>query len=354
MIKFLTKFFLVATSFLLPVVSFAQESAAPAATGGGGGKTATQILDEVARLIELVIPILIGLALLIFIWGVFKYFISNNAKDKKDGMTFIIWGLISLFVMVSIWGMVRLLQQSFLGEGEFSNPPEEDVAMLKKVPETENTSIGGETGVLKVIKTIGDIITDIIPLIIIAGVLVLLWGIFKYAFGDSKSKETARTIIIWGIIALTVMAFVWAFVIMLQKSVFDDTDPASPGASEEAVTELTKDPKDEGGSSQNYGSTVGISKSIVAVTKLVNQAIPYLVSLGILFFLWGVFKYVNTDSAKIKSDAAAYMVWGIVILLIMGATWGFVNLFAESAGISTRQQPNIGEQRVSPQELIKR
>lgn len=69
-------------------------------------------------------------------------------------------------------------------------------------------------------------------------------------------------------------------------------------------------------------------------------------------FLWGVFKYFSSSSAKIKTEGIGLMTWGVIILLIIGSAWGFVNLFASTAGINLESQPNIGERTVSPGELI--
>ncbi len=57
-----------------------------------------------------VVQILFGIALIIFIWGVIQ-FIANaeNEEARKKGRDFIIWGIIGLFVMVAIWGLVKLL-----------------------------------------------------------------------------------------------------------------------------------------------------------------------------------------------------------------------------------------------------
>jgi hypothetical protein len=56
------------------------------------------------------IPLLFTLATVLFIWGVVKFFIIDAGEEAKrsQGKQFMIWGLIALVVMSSVWGLVRL------------------------------------------------------------------------------------------------------------------------------------------------------------------------------------------------------------------------------------------------------
>ncbi len=63
-------------------------------------------------IINPLIPVIMGLALLVFLWGVFK-FIRAEGDEKEQGRKFLIWGIVGLFVMVSIWGLVSILQYTF-------------------------------------------------------------------------------------------------------------------------------------------------------------------------------------------------------------------------------------------------
>jgi len=189
--------------------------------------------------------------------------------------------------------------------------------------------------------------------VMLLAILFILWNILRLAFSDSKNRDVFKKYILWGVIALTVMAFVWSFVVILQQTVFDSTDPTSIGESEKAIQELQKDPVQDGGNTGPVNTGRGINTVIVKVIYIINDAIPLLVTLSIVLFLWGVLKYfTSADSAKIKSEGAATMVWGIVLLLIVGSVWGFVNLFADTAGINLEEQPNVGKQPVTPDELI--
>jgi hypothetical protein len=66
------------------------------------------LLQSIGRLVDLALPIVVGLALLGFFWGLAK-FLFGGAEGKDEAKTLMIWGLIALFVMVSVWGLVRFI-----------------------------------------------------------------------------------------------------------------------------------------------------------------------------------------------------------------------------------------------------
>lgn len=58
-----------------------------------------------------IIGLLFTVAFLFFIYGMFKYFFVKGAdpKSRTDGRSFIVWGIIGLAVLFSIWGLVHLV-----------------------------------------------------------------------------------------------------------------------------------------------------------------------------------------------------------------------------------------------------
>lgn len=65
-------------------------------------------------LVQSIIPLLLTLAVAGFIWGIIQYFLNpDNEEKRKKGKSFMIWGLIALFVMISIWGLVGVLTSTF-------------------------------------------------------------------------------------------------------------------------------------------------------------------------------------------------------------------------------------------------
>lgn len=63
---------------------------------------------------KIILPFLVTLAVVGFIWGVIQYFLNpDNEEKRKAGKSFIIWGLIALFVIVSVWGLVNVFSNTF-------------------------------------------------------------------------------------------------------------------------------------------------------------------------------------------------------------------------------------------------
>ncbi len=61
-----------------------------------------------------VFPLIFVLAIVMFVWGVVQYVINNDEEAKKaKGKQFMIWGIIGLTVMVSVWGLVRIVGKTF-------------------------------------------------------------------------------------------------------------------------------------------------------------------------------------------------------------------------------------------------
>ncbi len=61
------------------------------------------------------IGLLFSVAIAIFIWGVIGFiFNSDNENNRADGKKHIIWGLVGLFIMFAVRGIIALIK-NFLG-----------------------------------------------------------------------------------------------------------------------------------------------------------------------------------------------------------------------------------------------
>lgn len=58
-----------------------------------------------------VVPVIFSLAFASFIWGIVNYFFLHGAEEAKreEGRQFILWGIIGLVVLFSVWGFVNIL-----------------------------------------------------------------------------------------------------------------------------------------------------------------------------------------------------------------------------------------------------
>ncbi len=95
--------------FLLPLITFGQTINCSSTSG------LDRLFCLVQRTINSIIPILISIAVLIFLFGVITYLVGSKSESKSDGAKYMVWGIISIFVMVSVWGLVGLVGSTIFG-----------------------------------------------------------------------------------------------------------------------------------------------------------------------------------------------------------------------------------------------
>jgi len=77
--------------------------------------TFEQLINNVfiGGLLRPIVPLLIGLAVVVFIYGVLILMFSDSGEKKEEGKQYMLWGIIGIFVMVSVWGLVNILKGTF-------------------------------------------------------------------------------------------------------------------------------------------------------------------------------------------------------------------------------------------------
>jgi hypothetical protein len=79
------------------------------------GMTFAQIVQtDIIPIGNQVIILLYTIALLLFFYGMFKFFFApgGDQKARDAGKQFIVFGIIGLFVLFSVWGLVNLFLSS--------------------------------------------------------------------------------------------------------------------------------------------------------------------------------------------------------------------------------------------------
>ena len=95
-----------------PLLALAQYSP----TNGIGG-----LFVLVGSWVKLALPLVISIAVVWFVWNVFQYAIAGDEEKKKTAKSGMIWGIVGIFVMVSVWGLVGILQSTFGTSGAAAN-----------------------------------------------------------------------------------------------------------------------------------------------------------------------------------------------------------------------------------------
>jgi hypothetical protein len=93
------KALLIGVSFFLPLVASAQQLS-----------NLEALARAIGRIINILIPIVFALAILYFFWGLAQYILAAGSdEDKGEGRRKMIWGIVALFVMSAVWGLVRFI-----------------------------------------------------------------------------------------------------------------------------------------------------------------------------------------------------------------------------------------------------
>lgn len=81
---------------------------------GGRPKTFYDLIVNtiIGGMLTPIITLIVSGAVVVFLWGVFK-FIKSEGKEKEAGKDMMVWGIVGIFVMVSVWGLVNILRGTF-------------------------------------------------------------------------------------------------------------------------------------------------------------------------------------------------------------------------------------------------
>lgn len=178
------------------------------------------ILLTISNLFSEAVPVLVGLGVVYFIWGVVQYFIADNEEAKTTGKDRIIYGIIGLAIIISLWGLVNILTETFFSS--VTNAPTVD----NLAPATGTSSGSGSCPTLVQGSKLQDFISyiicfindSIIPLIFSLAVVMFIWGavqFFVIGAGEEEKRAKGKQFMIWGIISLAVMLSVWSLVNIL-------------------------------------------------------------------------------------------------------------------------------------------
>ncbi len=70
----------------------------------------TDLIKAFGGIVNLLIPLVFGLALVFFFWGTAQFILNaGDTKTRDEGKNKMLWGIVALFVMVSIYGILRFI-----------------------------------------------------------------------------------------------------------------------------------------------------------------------------------------------------------------------------------------------------
>lgn len=105
-----------ATTLLLMVVMPVVGMASSLKFNEDGGMLGQYIVDVNGFINAVLIPFLLGIGFLFFIWGMFMYFIKGGTDDesKKKGKSLIVYATAGFVLIFIFWGLLELVTD-FIG-----------------------------------------------------------------------------------------------------------------------------------------------------------------------------------------------------------------------------------------------
>ena len=75
--------------------------------------TLTGFVTVVGNIVNMLVPIVTTLAIVFFFYGLAKYVLNAGDEDKKEeGKNIMIWGVLAMFVLVTLWGIIAFIQKT--------------------------------------------------------------------------------------------------------------------------------------------------------------------------------------------------------------------------------------------------
>ncbi|HWA31913.1 MAG TPA: pilin [Candidatus Paceibacterota bacterium] len=107
-------------SMLVPLMALAQvgvignnQATGCNALAGQSVSTIQGFICKLNDILTALVPFLVALGIVYFVWGVVTYVIAGDEEAKKKGRDRMIYGIIGLVVIVAVWGIVHWITNTF-------------------------------------------------------------------------------------------------------------------------------------------------------------------------------------------------------------------------------------------------
>lgn len=93
----------------------------PAVASAEAARTFQELAVDIVEILDATTAVLIVAGIVVYFYGISTNILNFSEGGAEKVRTYFFWGIIVLFVMVSIWGILRLLQDTLFG-GSINNP----------------------------------------------------------------------------------------------------------------------------------------------------------------------------------------------------------------------------------------
>jgi hypothetical protein len=74
----------------------------------------TDVYNQANTVLGDLVTVIFGVALIYFLWNLTQFILNMDNEDaRKKARDHMVWGIVALFVMVSVWGLVGVLGGTF-------------------------------------------------------------------------------------------------------------------------------------------------------------------------------------------------------------------------------------------------
>lgn len=216
--------FVIILTLLTPVFVFAQDQDIFATAQAGvelcmNVKGVANLLCKLHGILNSIIPLLVSIGVVYFVWGVVRYMIADGEEAKQKGKDTVIYGIIGLAVIVSLWGIVNLVTETFNLD---SAAPQLGNLDIKVSGGEEQCTINKNSSLKGVLCYFTQLINDsVIPFMFAVATVFFIWGAIKFFIleADEEAKrDQGKQFMIWGVVALAVMLSVWGLVALITST----------------------------------------------------------------------------------------------------------------------------------------
>jgi hypothetical protein len=99
--KIMKKILILTSLLFIPLITFADV------------KNLRDLVTMLIDLINMIIPLLFGFALIAFMWGVIGYLRAVNPAKIKEAYMYMMFSIVSIAVMMSVWALALFVKNSF-------------------------------------------------------------------------------------------------------------------------------------------------------------------------------------------------------------------------------------------------
>lgn len=194
--------------------------------GGIGG-----FIVQLDSLINSVVPFLVGVAVLVIIYGLVGYVANaENEEKRREGRQFVLWGVLGVAVMLSVWGLVNIVVNTFnLNLKPAANP-------YAYTLQNASNAGGAPTDVPSLIDKMNYLGGNfIVPFLISVAVFIVILGVVGYVRNgaNEEKRREGRSFIIWGVASIFLMLSIWGLV-----NILVDTFQLNVGLASSSIPQL--------------------------------------------------------------------------------------------------------------------